>query len=66
MLTLTGITRAHRDHSLRNALRGPAILAFCLGLAVAFLASVWHGPAISSSPSHTPDKARASVVIDPS
>ena len=47
MLTLTGITQARRDHSLRHAIRGPAILAFCFALAAAFAVTVWHGPACS-------------------
>jgi len=51
MLTLTGITQKRRDYSLRDALRGPAILRFCFALAVAFAATVWSGPVAPGAPS---------------
>jgi hypothetical protein len=62
MLTLTGITQAHRDHEHRDSntasLRGPAILVLCLVLAVAFFSTVYHGPSVSPAPAAAP----ASVV----
>ena len=51
MLTLTGITQNRRDHSLRDALRGPAILGFCFALAAGFAATVWTGPVAPQAPS---------------
>jgi len=53
MLALTGIAPNRRDHSLRDALRGPAILGFCFALAAAFAATVWGGPAVQQTPSAT-------------
>ena len=51
MLTLTGIAETRRDRSVRDALRGPAILAFCFALAVAFAATAWSGPVAPKAPS---------------
>ena len=51
MLTLTGITETRRDCSVRDALRGPAILAFCFALAAAFVVTVWTGPVAPQTPS---------------
>jgi len=44
MLTLTGITETRPNRSIRDALRGPAILGFCFALAAAFAATVFSGP----------------------
>ena len=50
MLTLTGITETRPNRSVRDALRGPAILGFCFALAAAFAATVWSS-AVPRTPS---------------
>lgn len=44
MLVLTGIAQGRRARPVRDLVRGPAILGFCLALAVAFLSAVSHRP----------------------
>ncbi|HTP24228.1 MAG TPA: hypothetical protein VMK12_01040 [Anaeromyxobacteraceae bacterium] len=44
MVILTGITETRPNRSVRDALRGPAILGFCFALAAAFATTVWAGP----------------------
>jgi len=61
MLALTGITETRREHAVRDALRGPAILGFCFALAVAFAATVWHGP--SSTPNHASSITAAALKV---
>jgi hypothetical protein len=67
VLTLSGITQQGPDRSLRAALRGPLILAFCLALAAAFLLAVWHGPEVPRpQPSAPPAPAAAQPLAPPS
>jgi hypothetical protein len=65
MLALTGITQQGRDRSLLATLRGPAILAFCLALAAAFLVAVWHGPAASRSQPPAPPAPAVQLPVAP-
>ena len=56
MLVLTGIAQRRRARSVRELLHGPAILGFCLALAVGFLGAVSHRPDLARSS----DTAKAS------
>ena len=53
MLDLAHVIARRPDRTLADTLRGAALLALCLGLASAFVADVWSGPALPGGPQAT-------------